>query len=68
MSGFETAAASGRQFPSTRVVAMSSAFTGDDVPAAWPPMRFYPKATDIFDLLQDHRGGWRASMVLGLCF
>ena len=52
MSGFELLPIIRRQFPSTRVVAMSSAFTGDDVPAGVAADAFYPKATDIFDLLQ----------------
>ena len=52
MSGFELLPIVRQQFPTTRVVAMSSAFAGDDVPAGVAADAFYPKATDIFDLLQ----------------
>jgi CheY-like chemotaxis protein len=52
MSGFELLPVVRQQFPRTRVVAMSSAFLGDDVPAGIVADAFYAKASDVVALLQ----------------
>ena|ERR1017187_1104409 len=52
MSGFELLSIVRNQFPATRVVAMSSAFSGEDLPKEVVADAFYPKATDIVGLLQ----------------
>jgi CheY-like chemotaxis protein len=52
MSGFELLPLVRQQFPLTRVVAMSSAFSGSDVPPGVAADVFYPKASDVADLLQ----------------
>jgi DNA-binding NarL/FixJ family response regulator len=52
MSGFELLPVVRQQFPMTRVVAMSSAFSGSDVPAEVIADAFYPKASDVAALLQ----------------
>lgn len=52
MSGFELLPVVRQEFPMTRVVAMSSAFSGCDVPAEVVADAFYPKASDVAALLQ----------------
>jgi len=52
MSGFELLPVVRQQFPMTRVVAMSSAFSGNDVPTGVAADAFYPKASNIDDLLE----------------
>ena len=52
MSGFELLPVVRRQFPSTRLVAMSSAFSGNAVPAGVAADAFYAKASDVADLLE----------------
>jgi CheY-like chemotaxis protein len=52
MSGFELLPVVRQQFPMTRVVAMSSAFSGGDVPAEVVADAFYPKASNVGALLQ----------------
>jgi CheY-like chemotaxis protein len=52
MSGFELLSIVRHQFPTTRVVAMSSAFSGEDLPNEIVADAFYPKATDISGLLR----------------
>ena len=52
LSGFELLAIVRHHFPSTRVVAMSSAFSGEDLPNEIVADAFYPKATDIAGLLR----------------
>jgi len=52
MSGFELLTIVRHQFPTTRVVAMSSAFSGEELPNEIVADAFYPKATDITGLLR----------------
>jgi CheY-like chemotaxis protein len=52
MSGFELLPVVRKLFPKTRVVAMSSAFLGNDVPAGIIADAFYAKASDVVALLQ----------------
>jgi CheY-like chemotaxis protein len=52
MSGFELLRVVRQEFPMTRIVAMSSAFSGSDVPPGVAADAFYPKASDIAGLLQ----------------
>jgi CheY-like chemotaxis protein len=52
MSGFELLPVVRQEFPSTRLVAMSSAFSGSDVPPGVSADAFYPKASDVAGLLQ----------------
>jgi CheY-like chemotaxis protein len=52
MSGFELLAIVRHHFPATRLVAMSSAYSGEDLPNEIVADAFYPKATDIAGLLQ----------------
>jgi len=52
MSGFELLPVVRQEFPMTRVVAMSSAFSGSDVPAEVVADAFYPKASNVAALLQ----------------
>lgn len=52
MSGFELLSVVRRRFPAMRVVAMSSAFAGADVPEGISADAFYTKATGVFSLLQ----------------
>jgi len=52
MSGFELLPIVRDQFPATCVVAMSSAFSGDDLPSEVVADAFYQKATNIVSLLQ----------------
>lgn len=52
MSGFELLPVVRREFPVTRVIAMSSAFSGSDVPPGVAADAFYAKASDVLTLLQ----------------
>jgi CheY-like chemotaxis protein len=52
MSGFELLPVVRQQLPMTRVVAMSSAFSGNSVPTGVAADAFYPKASRIDDLLE----------------
>jgi DNA-binding response OmpR family regulator len=52
MSGFELLPFVRQQFPRTRVVAMSGAYSGCDVPAGICADAFYAKASNIRDLLK----------------
>jgi CheY-like chemotaxis protein len=52
MSGFELLPVVRQEFPVTRAVAMSSAFSGSDVPPGVAADAFYAKASDVVDLLQ----------------
>jgi hypothetical protein len=52
MSGFELLPVVRQKFPVTRVVAMSSAFSGSAVPAGVAADAFYAKASDVVALLQ----------------
>jgi CheY-like chemotaxis protein len=51
MSGFELLPVVRQQFPTARVVAMSSAFSGSEVPAGVAADAFYPKASNVGGLL-----------------
>jgi CheY-like chemotaxis protein len=52
MSGFELLSVIRRRFPAVRVTAMSSAFSGGDIPAGVAADSFYQKATSIPSLLR----------------
>jgi DNA-binding NarL/FixJ family response regulator len=52
MSGFELLPFVRHEFPFIRLVAMSSAFSGSDVPPGVAADAFYPKASDLAELLQ----------------
>jgi len=52
MSGFELLPVVRQQFPMTRVVATSSAFSGNGVPTGVAADAFYPKASRIDALLE----------------
>jgi CheY-like chemotaxis protein len=52
MSGFELLPIVRHQFPATRVVAMSSAFSREDLPNEVVADAFYAKGTDIVGLLR----------------
>ena len=52
MSGFELLSVVRRRFPMIRVIAMSSAFSGDDIPPGISADAFYEKATGLRPLLQ----------------
>lgn len=52
MSGFELLSVVRRRFPSIRVIAMSSSFSGSAVPTAIAADAFYEKATKVTALLQ----------------
>jgi CheY-like chemotaxis protein len=52
MSGFELLPIVRHQFPATRVVAMSSAFSGEDLPNEIIADAFYAKGTDFVGLLR----------------
>jgi hypothetical protein len=51
MSGFEFLSVIRRRFPAIRVIAMSSAFYGNDVPHGIAADAFYAKGTDLSFLL-----------------
>jgi CheY-like chemotaxis protein len=52
MSGFELLSVIRRRFPAVAVIAMSSAFSGEEVPAGVAADAFYQKATSVFSLLR----------------
>jgi CheY-like chemotaxis protein len=52
MSGFELLSVVRRRFPAIKVIAMSSAFSGGEVPLGVAADRFYQKATSIPTLLR----------------
>jgi CheY-like chemotaxis protein len=52
MSGFELLSVVRRRFPMIRVIAMSGAFSGDDVPPGVAADAFYEKGTHVSSLLQ----------------
>jgi CheY-like chemotaxis protein len=52
MFGFELLPLVRQEFPVTRVVARSSAFSGSDVSPGIAADAFYAKASDVIDLLQ----------------
>jgi len=52
MSGFEFLSVVRRRFPAIRVVAMSSAYSGVEIPAGIAADAFYEKATKVVSLLQ----------------
>jgi hypothetical protein len=52
MSGFELLSVVRRRFPAIRVIAMSSAFSGSDVPTGVAADAFYEKTTKIAAWLQ----------------
>ena len=52
MSGFELLSVVRRRFPMIRVIAMSSAYSGPEVPVGIAADGFYEKATDIHALLE----------------
>ena len=52
MTGFELLPVVRQQFPTARVVAMSSAFSGNDVPEGVAADAFYPKASNVGSLLE----------------
>ena len=52
MSGFEFLSVVRRRFPDARAVAMSSAFSGADVPPGIPADAYYEKATNFNSLIQ----------------
>src|ERR1017187_9431187 len=52
MSGFELLSVVRRRFPAIQVIAMSSAFSGSDVPTGVAADAFYEKATTVATLLQ----------------
>jgi CheY-like chemotaxis protein len=52
MSGFELLSVIRRRFPAIAVVAMSSAFSGGEVPTGIAADAFYPKATSVRSLLR----------------
>jgi CheY-like chemotaxis protein len=51
MSGFELLSVVRRRFPNIPVIAMSSAYSGSEVPAGVAADAFYEKATDLHHLL-----------------
>jgi CheY-like chemotaxis protein len=52
MSGFELLPVVRQRSPTTQVVAMSSAYSGNEVPAGVAADAFYAKASDVVALLQ----------------
>jgi CheY-like chemotaxis protein len=52
MSGFEFLSVVRRRFPAVRAVAMSSAFSGSEVPAGIAADAYYEKATHVASLLR----------------
>jgi len=52
MSGFELLPVVRLHFPTTRVVVMSSSFSGKEVPAGVFADAFYEKASNVFGLLE----------------
>jgi len=52
MSGFELLSVVRRRFPGVQVIAMSGAYTGEDVPPGVAADAFHPKGTGIGPLLE----------------
>ena len=52
MSGFEFLSVVSRWFPTIRVIAMSGAFSGDDIPPGIAADAFYEKGPNLSQLLQ----------------
>ena len=52
MSGFEFLSVVSRWFPTIRVIAMSGAFSGDDIPPGIAADAFYEKGPNLSPLLQ----------------
>ena len=52
MSGFEFLSVVRRRFPAIPVIAMSGAFSGDEVPSGVPADKFYQKGSSIVALLR----------------
>ncbi len=52
MSGFEFLSVVRRRFPSIRVIAMSGAFSGEDIPPGIAADAFYEKGPNLSSLLQ----------------
>lgn len=52
MSGFELLSVVRRRFPAVRVIAMSGAFSGDQVPCGVTADAFYPKGSGVAILMQ----------------
>jgi CheY-like chemotaxis protein len=52
MSGFELLSVVRRRFPSIRVIAMSGAFSGDEMPSGVDADAFYPKGSGVRCLLK----------------
>jgi CheY-like chemotaxis protein len=52
MSGFELLSVVRRRFPSIRVIAMSGAFSGDEMPSGVEADAFYPKGGGVCSLLK----------------
>jgi CheY-like chemotaxis protein len=52
MSGFELLIVVRQRFPEIQVVAMSGAFSGDEVPSGIPADAFYQKGSSVMALLQ----------------
>ena len=52
MSGFELLSVVRRRFPSIRTIAMSGAFSGDEVPSGVAADKFYQKGSSIVALLR----------------
>ena len=59
MSGFELLSVVRRRFPVVRVIAMSSAFSGGNIPAGVAADSFYQKATSVAALLKILEGPGR---------
>jgi CheY-like chemotaxis protein len=60
MSGFELLSVVRRRFPAIRVIAMSSAFSGGEVPVGVAADGFYQKATSVPTLLRLMEEPWTA--------
>jgi CheY-like chemotaxis protein len=56
MSGFELLSVVRRRFPMIRVIAMSSAYSGPEIPVGIVADGFYEKATDVHALLETIKG------------
>lgn len=52
MSGFELLPVVRRRFPAIRLIAMSGAFSGKELPSGVPADAFYEKGRDIRSLME----------------
>ena len=59
MSGFELLSVVRRRFPAVLVIAMSGAFSGDQVPSGVTADAFYPKGNGVAVLMQTRSQGCR---------